>query len=575
MEDEVIAYRENVTKERRPTTAAFSEDNSISDVIDEVLVTAKRPIKSEREEAGLPKPTPPSFSIKRMILGYFAGWSIYKQDALKLEEIDAKKLTHLTYAFAGIDPATHKLQLTDPNADLGASSEKLLEGNFGKFWKLKNEHRHLKTGLAVGGWTGSAEFSRMCASEKGRKAFLGSLMRAVIDFGLDYVDLDWEYPVEGGLAENSVSFNDPDNLLLLVKEWHELGNKVVKNGLLDFAPPLTMAVPTGSSLLRNFPLEDMLPYVSHFLLMTYDFGTYDKSGNKIVDHHANFRQRPAGDTITVQDEQDEWEAEISGDWRGQNSLEGAVKYLTEEREIPKERLVAGVPFYGRQFNGVRGLGLPVPLLKYLKGDFFAPSKSTECQLEISAFSLLGYDACVAVPSGALEKDALSSGATETVSYREVLRRVNTPEMNAFWEPACQSEFAVSNSEPWSTSLSFISYESPRSLYKKSKWIRESGLGGAMIWELSLDLEPLHKHALLPILHEGLAEHIDATENHLNYISSRFENVNGGNTRENKGLIDLTEDYVVGQASVAKGGFEGIKSANFVKRLLNKLKKHHQ
>ena len=152
----------------------------------------------------------------------------------KLAEVDYTKLTHLTYAFAKIDAESGRIQIADALADLGLNkgetAGKVLNGNLGEFWKIKQQYRHLKTGLAVGGWEDSGEFSGMCASQSKRKAFNGSLLKACIDFGLDYVDLDWEYPVGGGKPENGVSPDDTANLITLIKEWDDLATRAVKRG---------------------------------------------------------------------------------------------------------------------------------------------------------------------------------------------------------------------------------------------------------------------------------------------------------------------------------------------------------
>jgi chitinase len=48
--------------------------------------------------------------------------------------------------------------------------------------------------------------------------------------------------------------------------------------------------------------------------------------------------------------------------------------------------------------------------------------------------------------------------------------------------------------------SFISYDDPESIERKAAYIREQGLAGAMIWELSQDTAD---HDLLNALYKGL------------------------------------------------------------------------
>lgn len=72
-------------------------------------------------------------------------------------------------------------------------------GNFAKLADLKEKHPHIKTLIAVGGWSWSNRFSDAAADPATRKVFAKSSVEFIRAYGFDGVDLDWEYPVEGGL----------------------------------------------------------------------------------------------------------------------------------------------------------------------------------------------------------------------------------------------------------------------------------------------------------------------------------------------------------------------------------------
>ncbi|KAF8064331.1 glycoside hydrolase superfamily [Lyophyllum atratum] len=70
--------------------------------------------------------------------------------------------------------------------------------------------------LSVGGWAGSHWFSNATSTAANRTKFNNALVGAVNSFGLDGVDIDWEYPNSTG-AGNPHSPADSANFLSLLK----------------------------------------------------------------------------------------------------------------------------------------------------------------------------------------------------------------------------------------------------------------------------------------------------------------------------------------------------------------------
>lgn len=124
------------------------------------------------------------------MVGYYAGWASYS--GFLVTDIDARKLTHINYAFANISD-DGEMVVGDPASDYE---------NFKQLQHLKKKHPHLKTMISVGGWTWSKNFSNAAASEDSRVKFAESVRRFILENGFDGVDLDWEYPVSGGHPDN-------------------------------------------------------------------------------------------------------------------------------------------------------------------------------------------------------------------------------------------------------------------------------------------------------------------------------------------------------------------------------------
>jgi chitinase len=106
--------------------------------------------------------------------------------------------------------------------------------------ELKEKYPHLQTLISVGGWTWSENFSSAASSEASRQ----KLVKSCIDLYLreypgvfDGIDVDWEFPVGGGLQPGRPE--DKANYTLLLKEFRrqldELGSADGRHYLLTIA----------------------------------------------------------------------------------------------------------------------------------------------------------------------------------------------------------------------------------------------------------------------------------------------------------------------------------------------------
>jgi len=261
--------------------------------------------------------------------------------------LPGNQLTHVIYAFAQVTE-DGRFALGDSCIDVGqcntapgAPPPSTDRGNFAELRRLKARYPTLKLMIAVGGWTGSGRFSDIALTPESRRAFAQSAVDVAIRRSpalFDGIDIDWEYPVGGGLPTNAARSVDYENCTLLLLELrHELDAQGERDGRRYL---LTIATIAGPSAPRHFDLATVAGIVDWFNVMTYDF----HSGSKIA--HFNAPLYTASDDPTP----------------GYTVDSTVQRYISAR--VPRAKIVVGVPFYGRVYGGVGptndGLFQPAP-----------------------------------------------------------------------------------------------------------------------------------------------------------------------------------------------------------------------
>ncbi|KAG9249978.1 chitinase [Emericellopsis atlantica] len=264
---------------------------------------------------------------------YFTNWGIYGRD-FQPADLPVSHVTHVLYSFMNVR-ADGAVFSGDTYADLEKhypddSWNDIGHNAYGcvkQLFKLKEANRGLKVMLSIGGWTWSTNFPAAASNGQSRALFAQTSVELVKDWGLDGIDIDWEYPA------NDIEANDM--VLLLQRVRQELDDYAAEYAD-GYHFQLSIAAPAGLAHIEKLRLPELDQVLDRVNLMAYDFAG---SFSNVAGHQANIYPSVSNPDSTPFNSEDAVKAYLNGG-------------------IPAEKLSLGMPIYGRAFTGTDGLGSP-------------------------------------------------------------------------------------------------------------------------------------------------------------------------------------------------------------------------
>ncbi|MFW6693717.1 glycoside hydrolase family 18 protein [Streptomyces sp. MAR4 CNX-425] len=398
-------------------------------------------------------------------VGYFTQWGARDRDFLVKDLVTsgtAKRLTHLNYAFGNVSPdgkcfeanlgdegdayTDYQRPMTAAESVDGRADKprQRLAGNFNQLRKLKRMYPDLKVMMSLGGWAWSTHFSDAVRTPESRREFVSSCLDLFIEGNLpridgkggpgsaaglfDGIDLDWEWPNYPGDVDTVYRPEDKENFTALVAEFrrqldkaergrhdrdrgrghgHGHGHECDRDLLLTaFLPASSAAMDAG------YETRKLFPHLDYATVQGYDLhGAWEKNTNQQSAIHSP----------------DDSLEQVVDDWL--------------ERGAPRDKIVLGIPFYGRGWQGVEGGGdgFNQPAAGAAPGTWEAGFEDYKVLKEFAA-----------------------SGEYEVYRDRE-------------------------NGHAWLfDGNTFWTYDDPQVIAQKAEYIDDRDLGGAMVWSLDGD-----------------------------------------------------------------------------------------
>jgi chitinase len=391
---------------------------------------------------------------------YYTNWAIYGRDHQPSSLLpNLPNLTHILYAFANVRPETGEVYLTDPWSDTDKhypsdswnDTGTNVYGCVKQLFLLKKRNRALKVLLSIGGWTYSPNFAQPASTDSGRKTFATSAVKLVQDLGLDGLDIDWEYPADAKQAQDFV---------LLLRETRAMLDQAAER-YAGKKPHflLTVACPAGPSNFQKLRLAEMDKYLDFWNLMAYDYaGSWDQRAG----HQSNlYPSKNMPHTTPF-------------------STQVAVEHYVQHG-VRAEKIVLGMPMYGRAFAGTEG-----------PGHHFQGTGEGSWEQGVWDYKVLPQ------PGAQVYEECDGYGAC-----------------GASWSYDAQKKVMVT-------------FDTERMVERKADFVREMGMGGGMWWESSGDRAPGEGSLVEAFVkRSGGVESLDGEENELRFPESKYDNLRSG------------------------------------------------
>ncbi|KAF5252768.1 hypothetical protein FANTH_2293 [Fusarium anthophilum] len=386
------------------------------------ILFAARPCRASRPDQSLRSPQ--YTSRGHVNAAYFINWGIHDRGFYP-QHMDVSHISHVLYAFLGVE--------SDGTVTL----------------------------LSIGGWrAGSANFSAAASTPDTRARFASTSVSLMWNWGFDGIDIDWEYPDDEIDAANLV--------LLLEAVQKELGI-CARNYASGHHFLLSVTAPAAPEHYLKLQLNHTGGIVDQINLMAYD---YSGSWDHISGHNANLfpYKRPVKKLNLDYTLNESFETAINTDY--------AIKdYLRSG--LPGEKIVLGIPVFGRSFENNTGLG--------------------------KTFSGVG-------------KGSWELGIWD---YKALPKEGAT----IIYDPIAHASFSYDERK-----RELISYDTRSIVQEKAEYVLEHGLGGSMFWEASADKQG--RDSLIGTSYRALGS-LEATQNWLDYTNSYFDNI----------ATKMGEDYI--------------------------------
>lgn len=355
------------------------------------------------------------------------------------KHINTTYCTHIVSAYATLDPREYVIR----NSSVPAMTDPESRADYRTLSRVKESDPGIKIIIAIGGWLDSrfddidaAKYSNLARDGARRQKFIDSVIQFLDFYNFDGLSFEWQDPT---FVSNHAQ--DRENYVTLLREIKErFGSKY----------ELLVAVSSAEVHRPGYDLVAIQDIVDTISIMSFNYVGH-WTDPKLVGHHSALRQRPEAEEVAPL--QSEWGvAGGRSPSEGRSvSVESHFRYLLHDLKLRPEKLVLGIPFFGRSFH----------LADDARNGPFDPFDSHGQGQGRVAFLAEGMRTFSEI---CIELSDISSSDVPVVTYDHNHWVAPYSSRRRFW----------------------IAYDDERSSRIKVNWMKEKSLGGVLIFTLDFD-----------------------------------------------------------------------------------------
>ena len=370
----------------------------------------------------LQAPAPAEEKENAGVTVYFPNWNVYDDSADQVKNLPWERLDCINHAFWEVVPREEGGFAVASTDPWADTDESNPDAHFPQYAEYAERYPGTKILISIGGWTDCGHFSEMALTKESRDSFIRSCVETLVKYPF-LSGLDIDWEYPGVARSPEGESNEGNPVLGDDREHYTLLLKELREALdKQFSPGARILTVCAGASPYILSMQDYAAL--HAYVDRINLMTYDMAGpwDDCTGHHTALY--------------------------GAGSADESVKYLLNQG-VPAEKIAIGSPLYSH------------------------------------GWKMSGKDQEIVGTAGTGTDDGDLTWR-ELFSLEQAAAEKGTPGWHAGYDEKAEAAWLWNDDPSSGNYLTFLTYESARSLDAKLNYINEQRLGGLIVWQVHGD-----------------------------------------------------------------------------------------